>query len=196
MSDDTSSLAAAIRWAQSAWSTLPQPPLRLHDRDIEELSQLGSHRFSSPMWRILNSTPWDEEVIDETVTCFHPRLFVRDDPKACPDCRGDNVTTVTRRRYVSPMAAALARLAKVPRPSDGTPSSLILVLALSECDWSVWKAGRLLGLEPVSEDHYKTQEAMFLLALRRLHSRYSSGPVPKVGWVSKSESQQRAEDAA
>jgi hypothetical protein len=192
---DVADIHSALSWLRSAWTTLPVPPVRLHDRDIEDGSQLGSHRFSSPMWRILIGRPTDEYEASESVMCGHPRL-----PSAnvfdCPDCHGDGYYEHRVRRYRSPMSAALHRLSKMPSPSDGTPAPMDYILALHSTDWNPYRAAMLLRLQPVSEDHWLTIECMFLNAIRQLHSRYSVGPVARVGWVSKSDAQRAAEEAA
>ena len=192
---EVADIHSALSWLKAAWTTLPVPPVRLHDRDVEDQSQLGSHRFSSPMWRILVGRPTDEYDASESVMCQHPQLR-SGNAFDCPDCQGSGYYEHRVRRYRSPMSAALHRLSKMPSPSDGTPAPMDYILALQSSDWNVWRAAMLLRLSPVSEDHWRTIEAMFLLAIRRLHQRYSVGPVARVGWVDKSDSQRQAEEAA
>jgi hypothetical protein len=191
--EDVATLSAALRWLERAWSTLPVPPVRVHVRDIEDKSALGSHRFSGPMWRIITGRPTDDYDVTESVMCGHPRL-VTDNPFDCRDCLGAGFYEHRVRRYRSPMAAALHRLSKVPAPSDGTPAPIEFIYALYEGGWGVQFALYLLGFHAVSPDHQKTLDAQFLLAIRQLHSRYSAGPVARPGWVDLSESQRNAED--
>lgn len=58
------------------------------------------------------------------------------------------------------------------------------------------RAALALRLVAVSDDHGKTIEAMFLLAIRRLHGTYASGPISRPSYVDLSESQRNAEEAA
>ena len=195
--EEVATLTAALAWLRTAWTTLPVPPAKLHDRDIEELSALGSHRFSAAFARLLDGKPTDTEISEETVTCYHPRLVDRDDVRACPDCSGDGVTKATRVRYRSPMSAALSRLSKMPRPSDGTPAPIDYIIALAAGGWDMRQAAKLLGYHVLSPDHSQTIDAMFLLAIRRLHERYSAGPVGRsVPYTELSEAQRNALDAA
>lgn len=186
-------MTAATAWLAKAWMTLPVPPVRLHSREVD--GQLGPS-FTPAFARILNGSAHDTEVSHETDTCYHPRLADKGDPRACPDCGGDAVHTVTRHRYRSPMASALARLSRVSRPSVGTPAPAEFVLGLAVHGWDWQRAAIFLDLAPVSADHAKTVEAQFLLAIRQLHSRYSEGPIERPSYIDRSESQRAAEDAA
>ena len=193
--DDVADWPTALSWLRKAWHTLPVPPSRLHDRDIEDGSVLGSHRFSSPMWRILNGTAYDVQEVAETVQCGHHRLE-GDNVYECRDCHGEGWYENRVARYRSPMAAAMSSRAKMPRPSDGTPAPVDYIAALYHSGWQLDRASRMVGVPIVSADHRRTVEAMFLLAVRRLRNKYSEGPLPRVGWVDRSESQRNAEDAA
>ena len=193
--DDVMDLSSALSWVRKAWATLPQAPARLHDRDIEDGSVLGSHRFSSPMWRILTGHPSSEYEAAETVQCNHHRLTTASEYD-CPDCQGAGHYEHRVRRYRSPMAAAMSNLSRMRRPSDGTPAPVTTVLALAHAGWDVPRAAELVGITIVSPDHRITVEAMFLMNLRRLRDRYSESPMPRVGWVDKSDAQRAAEEAA
>lgn len=189
---DVIDLPSAIGWLQKAWMTLPVPPARLHSREVD--GQLGPS-FTPAFARILSGSAYDTEVIHETDTCHHPRL-IGHDVRTCPDCSGDGVHEVTRERYRSPMAAALVRLSKMPRPSDGTPSPAEFILTLYGAGWDWRFAAIALGLIPVSKDHEETVKAQFLLAIRQLRQRFADGPIGRVSYVDKSDAQRSAEDAA
>lgn len=192
---DVATYYSALSWLRSAWSTLPVAPQKLHARDIEDGSALGAHRFSSAFWRILTGGPYSTEEVTETDTCHHPRLRV-DNVRDCPDCSGDGVHSVTRLRYRSPMSAALSSLSR-EQVVPGRPSSVDYIVALAYSGWDIDKASSWLGIPIVSRDHRQTVEATFLLAIRKCHSRYASGPIARgPSWSDLSESQQNAQDAA
>lgn len=119
-----------------------------------------------------------------------PHEYVGPNPFDCGDCQGTGLHLVQRDVHDHPMYVALAGLAKVPRPSNGTPSPIELVLALAYSGWDLDRAARAAGLPIVSDDHRETVRAMLLLSIRKLYGRFASGP------VGRSESQARAEDAA
>jgi hypothetical protein len=191
--DDTATLASGLVWLRKSWDTLPVPPVRIHVREIEDGSRLGAHRFSAPMWRIITGRATDEYDATESVMCGHPRL-ASCSAFDCPDCLGAGFYEHCVRRYRSPMAAALYRLSNVPKRGGIAPIDYILALYVMA--WDVHRAAGLLELRPVSEDHAATIDAMFLLAIRQLHSRFSAGSVARIGWVEKSDAQRNAEDAA
>jgi hypothetical protein len=191
--DDVADLPSALSWLRKAWHNLPVAPARLHDRDIEDGSALGSHRFSAAMWRLLTSSAYATHESAETVPCNHHRLTTAS-VFDCPDCNGEGFYEHRVTRYRWPMSAALTSLSKMPRPSDGSPAPIDCILALrmtSDLD----HASRLVGIPIVSADHRRTVEAMMLMNLRRLRDRYSEAPLPRVGWVDKSEAQRAAEAA-
>ena len=203
--DDVIDLPAALSWIRKAWATLPTAPSRLHDRDIEDGSELGAHRFSTAFARLILGSTHDVETFTEEKPCDH----ADQDPEArrqgelCPRCRiynedGEAIAesgriTVQRVQYRSPMAAALSKLAQSPRPSVGTPSPYECVVALAYSAWDVDRAARLVGVPIISDDHRITVQAMFLTNLRRLWHRYTDAPV---GYLDKSDSQRSAEQAA
>jgi hypothetical protein len=193
--DDVLDLPSALSWVRRAWATLPVAPDRIHARDIEDQSVLGSHRFSAAMWRILTSSAYAVHESAETVQCNHNRLTTAS-VFDCIDCHGNGFYEHRVTRYRWPMRAALASLAKVPRPSEGSPAPIDTILALAHAGWDPVRAAPLLGIEVVSPDHAVTVQAMFLMNLRRLRDRYSEAPISKTGWVDKSDAQRAAEEAA
>lgn len=192
--EDVSSYPAAVSWLREAWTTLPVPPVRLHVRAIEDGSQLGAHQYSTAFWRILAARPTDYETVTETDNCHHPGLAKDRDPRDCDYCAGDGVRQYERSRYRSPLAAALYGLSKVPPPAPDRPSSVDLIVALAWTGWDLTRAATAVRMPIVSDDHRQTMEALMLMTIRRLHSRYSSGPVGRP--TRKSEAQLNAEDAA
>lgn len=206
---EVADFTSASSWLRSAWTTLPLAPVRLHDRDIEDGSQLGAHRLSNAMWRVLVDSPYATEEVDETADCRHESQ----DPARrragdiCPTCgiydedgrliaeRG----TVTRRRkrYRSPMSAALSTLSRDVAPPPGRPTGIDVIVAYAWSGWDVDLTASWLGMPIVSSDHRETVRALILMHIRKLYSRYSSGPLPNIPkWIDLSESQQRAIDAA
>ena len=191
-SDDVADYASAISWLRNAWLTLPVPPARLHTRDID--GQLGQ-RYSGAFAHVLSGLGGARDV-DVQDVCYHPTLprdkygEIAGSYFDCGDCQGSGLHTVTRRLFDHPMYAALSGLAKVPRPSDGTPAPIDYIIALAGASWDLERAARLVGVPIVSDDHRETVRAMFLLAVRKLYGRFATGP------VGRSESQARAEDAA
>ena len=206
---DVATYPEAVRWLRSAWTTLPVAPQAIHSREIEELSQLGSHRFSAGMWRVLADSPYATEEATEESECRHEAQSParRRAGDICPTCgiydgegkliaeRG--TLSRSRYRYRSPMAAALSSLSRGVPPPPGRPSSVDVIVALAWSGWHLPTMAEALGMPIVSDDHRKTLEAMVLMHVRKLYSRYSSGPVargPK--WSELSDSQQNAIVAA
>jgi hypothetical protein len=189
---DVTDYRGALRWLRNAWTTLPVAPVRIHARDIEDGSALGAHRFSAAFWRILNLGPYSTEEVTETDTCYHPRL-VGSSIRECPDCSGDGVHQVTRLRYLSPMSAALSSLSRDVPPPPGRPSGVDVIVALAWSGWDLDIAASRLGMPIVSADHRKTVEALVLMHIRRLHSKYSAGPIARgPSWVDMSEANRSA----
>ena len=202
---DVATYGDAVRWLRSAWATLPVAPKAIHTRDIEDQSALGSHRFSSGMWRILTGSPYSTEEADEVQECQHE---AQDPAKRragdmCPTCaiysedgtmiaeRG--TVTRSRLRYISPMAAALSSLSRGVPPPPGRPSSVDCLVALAWSGWRLDTAAAYLGMPIVSDDHRRTVEAMMLMHIRKLYGRYASGPIGTAPrWTELSESQQHA----
>jgi hypothetical protein len=191
-SEDVADYFAAVSWLRTAWTTLPVPPAKLHTRDID--GQLGQ-RFSAPFAKVLSGLGGWRSVTVQDV-CNHPTV-ARDkygtiigSPFDCGDCQGTGLHLVQRDVHDHPMYVALSGLSKVVRPSDGTPAPIEFVMALAWSGWDLDRAARLVGVPIVSVDHRETVRAMFLMSIRRLHGRYSSGP------VGKSQAQSNAEDAA
>lgn len=188
MTDGMGTLDDAIAWARDHW-VLPEAPARIHQHAVEPDSALGSPKMSPAFLRYLEgsrtATTWQRI----TEPCFHATGLVAD----C--CGGVGYMTRDRERYVYPMAAALAALAKLPQKGLN-PHPLELVVVLAHAGWSVTAAAALCGVHIVSADHAQTVDAMFLLALRKLRGRYASGPLPRPKWTDLSESQRNAQDAA
>jgi hypothetical protein len=191
--DDVESWPSALSWLRTAWTTLPVAPARLHTRDID--GELGQ-RYSPQFVRILvGLSGWRTVPVQDI--CRHPTLprtrhgDIEVSSFECPDCQGSGLHLVDRDLYDHPMYVALRKLSKVVRSRHGTPAPIDMVMALAWCGWNLDRASGAIGLPIVSPDHRQTVEAMFLLSVRNLHSRYSSGPPP-----AKSQSQQDAESAA
>jgi hypothetical protein len=166
-----------VSWLQTAWTTLPVAPHRLHTRAIEDGSQLGAHEYSAAFWKVLTQEPTDYETVTETDTCYHPGLRAGSPARECEHCLGDGVRQFDRHRYRSPLAAALFGLSKLPAPAPDRPSSLDLVVALAWSGWDLHRACVAVRMPIVSDDHAETMRALMLMSIRRLYSRYSSGPV-------------------
>lgn len=196
MRETLASFGDAITWVREHWSAR-ELPLVLHERTTDHQGDLGSPRYSAAFLGYLMARPTDTTTAPRSETCYHPRLardkrgeivtLLRD----CPDCAGATVREVMRERWRWPMWLALEGLRKVPamRPHQPSPYDCVLVLAM--VDWDGSAAMRLLGLPG-----WDMAEALFIIALRKLHSRYSDGPLPRTSWTAKSESQQMAEGAA
>lgn len=202
---DVATYSEAVRWLRSAWTTLPVAPRQIHDRDIEDKSALGAHKFSNAMWRILADSPYATEEADEQAECRHEAQDAarRKLGDICPTCAiydedgqmiaEKGTVSVTRIRYRSPMAAALSSLSRGVPPPPGRPRPVDIIVALAWSGWDLDLAAQRLGMPIVSNDHRKTIEAMMLMHIRKLYGSYSSGPMaraPKRDQLS--ESQQNA----
>lgn len=190
--EEVATYSSALAWLRTAWTTLPVPPTKLHTRDIDGVLGLA---FSAPFARIANGQLGGWRTVQVQDVCYHPTLprqrgELVGSPFDCGDCGGSGLHMVERQVSHHPMYVALGGLAKVPRRSDGTPAPIDYIMALAWSGWDLDNAAWLINMPIVSADHRLTVMADFLLAIRKLHSRYSSGPIPK------SDPQRRAEDAA
>jgi hypothetical protein len=163
-------------------------PIRLHEHATGDD---GAPRLSAPFLRYLTSTAFTVIEADETDLCAHPRLVTHGDPFTCIDCGGDGVKTVRRARYAWPMWAALARLAHEHPERPGVPAPAVIVLAVAASRWDWRTAAVRLRIA-----HLPDAEAVVLRAFRQLRGRYQERPTPRVGWVSMSDAQRNAEEAA
>jgi len=172
----------AITWTESRWDQQRPVPIRLHRAHSTD-GELGAPAFTHAFATSLDASPHSITSAARTVSCYHP-LSVKN-PRDCPECYGIGLKETRTDHYRYPMTLALARLSNMLRPRRQM-HPFRLVMSLAEHGW-VWQdAARSLGLYP------DMAEALFLRALRQLHSRYQEGPVT-VSWLHKSESQQHAE---
>ena len=167
-SPDTATLNSAIAWLRSNIDGLERAPERLHDHVVGDKDATGAPRFSGRFWAILTFSPF----------------AVRDSPDAG-----------SLPAYAHPLSAALDKLRHEPATSKVWPTPFQLVVALMHAGFDVRRAAKLIGHPIKSPDQRATVEAAFLLALRKLHGRYATGPIPRP-YTSLSESQRHAEDAA
>lgn len=185
-------IGSAIAWTRSHWDEQSTPPIRLHVHEVSPDDVLGSPKMSSGFWRHLQGDAHAVSSVREEVPCP-----LRAEPD-CARCGGLGYTIVERFSYRWPMTTALARLAKA-RPKLASPiypHPYRLVIALASNGWNVGRAAAAIGRPASSPDEYATLEAVFLSALRQLHGRYASAPLPSPSWVDKSDAQRSAEDAA
>jgi len=197
------SLSEALAWLREARDGLEVAPMRLHqstgsDGTPESITGihdgLGGLPFSRDFIALLDGSPFRTRTATETVVCPNPHPVRGPE---CALCRGQLSWTASRTVYVAPLAAALERLSHVKSPAPTVPSPFVLCVALLDCGLDIDRMHERLWGKPISsEDRRKTVEAMVISALRKLHGRWSSGPIPKRSWVDLSESQQRAQDAA
>lgn len=183
-------ISAAIAWTRDHWNEQRTAPVRLHVSGTEPDDLLGSPRMAPGFWRFLQGDSCAVEIAREETVCP-----LRYDPD-CARCGGTGVIVHERPVFRYPMAAALYRLSKVPATSPGWPRPYSLVVLLASSGWQVARAAAAIGQPVQSPDHYRTLEAAFLIALRKLHSRYASAPLPDLKWTEKSDAQRSAEDAA
>lgn len=178
-------LAEAIDWAASRWDGQRPAPIRLHRAHATD-GALGAPAFTLAFERSLDESPRATSDAQRTASCHHPMLAVGKAPRDCPECFGLGVKDVRVDRYRYPMTLALSKLANSLRPRrQPHPYALALALATHSWDWRV--AARSLDLHP------DLAEALFLRALRQLHGRYEEGPVGRVSYLDRSESQRNAE---
>lgn len=204
---DVATYYSALSWLRAAWTTLPVAPKQLHDRDIEDGSVLGSHRYTGAFWAILVGGPYATEEYVEKSDCSDPIHAGRRGVELCPTCAifdgaGKAISeagTVSRMRlrYRSPMAAALSSLSRDVPPPPGRPSSIDIIVALAFRGWDLDAAAKAWGVRIASDDQRATEEARAMSAIRKLHSRYASAPIERgPRWTDLSESQRNAQDAA
>lgn len=179
------SLSEAIDWARSNWHQQRAVPLRLHVRDNEGLGPFYTAAFAAALDGSSSATT----VAPETVSCYHPLLNGRADIRNCPECIGMGVKEVRHERYLYPMSRALTRLHNSLGPGR-QPHPYHLVVELAACQWNARSAAEMLNL------NWDRAEALFLMALRRLHGFYAAGPVQtKPTWIELSDAQRAAEMA-
>lgn len=187
------SFSEARSWLHDHLDELEVPPLRLHGSTVGDQDATGAPRFTPAFWALLTASPYRTRWAQETVVCpqDHPLRG-----KPCQMCGGQLSWVASREVYVHPLAAALERLSNVPSPAPTVPSPFVLVVCFLDCGLDLDRAHERLWGQPISSpDRRGTVEAMFLSALRKLHGRWSSGPIPKRSWVDLSDSQRNAEAA-
>lgn len=189
-SADVATLAAALRWAETHWAQQPTVPLRIHVHEVNPSDLLGAPKMAPGFMAYMTMTGAEPVSVTGTQTCFHPNLPQERDGTLlgilcactkpdcsrlhCPDCMGLGVRQMTEDRYAYPMRVALRWL------RNTEPQWYATVVKLAANDWH---------LADIPEDRA-------LRAIRKLHGRYSSAPMPRVTWTDKSESQRLAEAAA
>lgn len=188
------SLDEALDWARSHWANQRTAPVRLHTRDTEGIGPF----FTAGMSAALDGSPEAFSSSPSTQRCDHPLLAPRMSPHDCPECSGSGLKEARIDRYLFPMSRALTRLHDSLGPGR-QPHPYHLVIALASQNWNARAAAGSLDV------HWDRASALFLLALRRLHSFYEEGPVNTrasapssgtVAWTDKSAAQQNAETAA
>ena len=181
------SLAEAIEWARDRWDNQRSAPLRLHTHDTEGIGPFYSRSFASS----LDASPASSATMTQTASCYHPLVRAGQSPLDCPECFGLGVKEVRRDLYLYPMTRALTRLRDSLGP-ERQPHPYHLVILLAGQRWDARRVADDIGI------HWDRAEALFLMALRRLHSHYAEGPVStqRTSWLEKSASQQAAETAA
>ena len=208
MGRDLPTLELAIEWANARWANQRTVPIRLHKREEEGVglmhdrkgctclactdgpseSGLGSHAFSNAFASALDGRPDTTISQDRTVDCWHPLLPKGRPDRDCPECIGTRVKKVRSDLFAFPMSLALNRL-RNDIASRRQLHPYILVLALASHGWQPKQAARSLDMP------WDRAEPLFLLALRKLHSRYEEGPVKTTvssSWLALSDSQRNA----
>jgi hypothetical protein len=104
-------------------------------------------------------------------------------------CHGTGYKQATRARYRWPMLRAFAKLLNARNDMPNHPHPAALVVTLAGANWDVALATTRIN-RPA-----EVAEALFLRAIRQLHGRYEEGPIGRVSWVDKSDSQRTAEEA-
>lgn len=186
---DGSTYQTAAAWARDHWTDV-QIPYRLHERGFDAG---GSPEMSGAFLRFLQARAGHTVVTDLMDVCHHPRwtgVTEFTHRIVCPDCDGTGFSSKRCEVYRYPMAAALARLVHEPPMSKNQPTPAQTIVLLARHSWDLAGTSLALGYA------YEMMEALGLLALRKLHSRYAVRPIAKVGWVSMSEAQRHAEASA
>lgn len=184
MSRDLPTLELAIEWVNARWANQRAVPTKLHTRDEEGIG-LG---FTNAFRAALDSQPDTVMSQSRTVECWHPLLPKGHAARDCPECIGTRVKEVRSDLYAYPMTLALNRL-RNDIASRRQPHPYGLVLVLASHGWLPQQAARALEIP------WDRAEPLFLLALRKLHSRYQEGPVKTTvssSWVGFSDSQRNA----
>lgn len=180
-------LHEATDWLSSHWAEQRPAPTRLHKRETEGVGLFYSAAFAAA----LDGSAEASVTMTGPVDCYHPLIRAGQSPLNCPECHGFNVKEHRTDRFLFPMSRALLHLHNsMGSPRQPHPYHLILILADH-------------GFEPraaaASVDfNWDRAEALFLMAIRRLHSMYAAGPMRTrtTSWIDKSDSQRDAESAA
>lgn len=175
-----------IQWLRDHADELREAPTRLHDHAIGEG---GGPRYAAAFWALLMGSPYATVSVDETRDCPIGHRY----SEPCQLCDGNLSYVVARTLYRHPLAAALERLKHAPATSHDWPKPYELVVLLLRSDFHLPVAAAAIGHPILDDDHRKTVEAAFLLAIRKLAGRWSSGPIPRAPkWTELSESHQAA----
>lgn len=181
---------SALSWLRDHLDGLVTAPERLHDHAIGDD---GAPRLSAAFLAVLVGSPYATVTTTEQRNCRLEHPF---DAPPCPRCDGQLTYSVDRDVYRHPLAAALATLRNAPATSHDWPRPYVMVVTLIREGLDLDRAAEAIDHPILGPDHRKTVEAAFLLAIRKLAGRWSSGPIPKTPkWTELSSSQQAAEDA-
>lgn len=190
-------LASAVEWCRDHWDEQRPVPTRLH---VQATGDDGAPRMSGAFASFLvRSDPPEKGETPTDLTLTSTREEVPCPLRLLPDCArcgGIGYTVHDVVTYAWPMSAALYRLQRVPATSRGWPTPYVMIVQLASHGWHVPAAAAAIGQPVLGPDHYKTVEAAFLLAIRKLYGRYASAPMPapaRPSWVDMSESQRNAE---
>lgn len=182
-------LSEGIDWAREHWAEQRPVPSRLHTRSTEGVGLFFSPAFAAA----LDGSDEAHVSMRGPMSCYHPTVAIGMSVLNCPECFGTGVKDHASDRYLYPMSRALRRTHNSLGPGR-QPHPYHLIIELAGHAWNPYHAAAGMGL------NYDRAEALFLMALRRLHSHYSAGPVntrsAAPSWVDKSDSQRAAETAA
>lgn len=182
------SLSEALEWLESHWHENRAAPSRLHDGHTTD-GALGGLRYSPNFASVIGSRPRDTVADERTAQCYHPMLRIAVNLRNCPECHGSGLKTVKTDRYRYPMWRALLGLQNALRPRR-QPHPYTLILDLAAHNWNARLAAHSKDLP------WNLAESLYLRAIRQLHGRYEQGPVGRVSWVDRSDSQRAAEVSA
>jgi len=183
------SLPEAISWLKDHWAEQRAAPTRLHTHANEGLGPFYTPAFAAAL-------DGSAEAYVSTIgptDCYHPLIRAGQSPLKCPECNGMGVKDHRTDRYLYPMSRALTRLHNQLGPGR-QPHHYVLVLLLADHRFDARGAAASVDL------NWDRAEALFLMAIRRLHAQYAAGPAPTrtsgPSWIDKSDSQRSAETAA
>lgn len=190
-------LTEALDWLAEVFEPRVPPSNIHHTKLVADGDMLGTPEMTARFLRYVDAKPDDQWRGTGTQECQHGGL----EPEVCGRCEGRGTVEVAAGEFKTPFWRALDKLSTIEsdrwgehqvRPEHPTPAQVILQVVRSGF-YEIPPKLTFRDGHPIPGDF---AAVMALSAIRKLHSRYSTGYSRIVPYSEMSESQRNAIDAA